>query len=207
MARRAGTFGGAAPPIRFTIGRASSPIKPADAMASLPINAFDAVVYLCLIVAVIFGFGSGLLRSLATIFAYVAAAPITLVLAPAVTPQLIERFQMSPAQVLLVVAAIFVVFGVVLGALFRRTISALVGPTPSFPDRLAGAVLGAVRIGLLAVLMVMIFDRIIPEDREPAWLSESRLRPILSQAGQMGLKSLPPDVADYIDRLKRARDL
>jgi membrane protein required for colicin V production len=176
-------------------------------MASLPINAFDAVVYLCLIVAVIFGFGSGLLRSLATIFGYVAAAPITVALTPAVTPQLIERFQMPPAQVLLAIAAIFVLFGFVLGALFRRTISALVGPTPSFPDRLAGAVLGAVRIGLLAVLIVVIFDRIIPEDREPAWLAESRLRPILSQAGQMGLKSLPPDVADYIDRLKRARDL
>lgn len=176
-------------------------------MAFLPINAFDAVVYLCLIVAVIVGFGSGLLRSLATIFGYVAAAPITVALVPGVAPQLIERFQMTPAQVLLVVAVIFISFGVVLGALFRRTISALVGPTPSLPDRLAGAILGAARIGLLAVLIVVIFDRIIPEDGEPPWLAESRLRPILSQAGQMGVKSLPPDVAEYIDRLKRARGL
>jgi len=57
------------------------------------------------------------------------------------------------------------------------------------------------------VLMVVIFDRIIPEHREPPWLTQSRLRPILSWAGQLGLKSLPPDVVNYIDRLKRARSL
>jgi membrane protein required for colicin V production len=68
-------------------------------------------------------------------------------------------------------------------------------------------VLGAVRILLLAVLMVLIFDRIIPADRQPAWLTESRLRPLLSVAGQQGLKSLPPDVTDYIDRLKRERGI
>ena len=176
-------------------------------MAALPINAFDAVVTLCLIVAVVFGFNSGLLRSLTTIFGYVAAAPLTVGLMPDVTPMLVERFQLTSAQLLLAVVAIFVVLGMILSALFRRTVSALVGPHPGALDRLAGAMLGAVRIVLLAVLMVVIFERIIPEDREPPWLAQSRLRPILSQAGQMGLKSLPPDVAAYIDRLKRARGI
>jgi membrane protein required for colicin V production len=37
-------------------------------MNDLPINLFDGAVYLCLAVAVIAGFRSGLLRSLATIF-------------------------------------------------------------------------------------------------------------------------------------------
>jgi membrane protein required for colicin V production len=59
----------------------------------------------------------------------------------------------------------------------------------------------------LAVLMVVIFDRIIPAGREPAFLTGSRLRPMLSQAGQAGLRSLPPDIADYIDRLKRERGI
>jgi membrane protein required for colicin V production len=72
---------------------------------------------------------------------------------------------------------------------------------------MAGALLGAVRVGLLAVLIVVIFDRIIPAGREPAFLKGSQLRPILSQAGRAGLKSLPPDIEDYIDRLKRQRGL
>jgi hypothetical protein len=61
--------------------------------------------------------------------------------------------------------------------------------------------------GLLAVLMVLIFDRIIPANRQPAFLAESRLRPILSMAGQQGLRSLPPDVTDFVDQLKRERGI
>ena len=57
------------------------------------------------------------------------------------------------------------------------------------------------------MLLVLIFDRIIPAGREPAFLRGSQLRPILSEAGRQGLRSLPPDVTDYIDRLKRERGI
>src|SRR5438552_3952218 len=55
------------------------------------------------------------------------------------------------------------------------------------------------------VALVVTFDRMIPPHGEPGFLKESRLRPALSWAGQRGLRSLPPEVADYIDRLKRER--
>ena len=66
-----------------------------------------------------------------------------------------------------------------------------------------GAVLGAVRIGLVAITLVLIFDRLVPIDRQPAFLTGSQLRPLLSTAGQKGFSSLPPDVAATIDRLKQ----
>jgi membrane protein required for colicin V production len=50
---------------------------------------------------------------------------------------------------------------------------------------------------------VLIFDQLVPADRQPAYLTGSQLRPLLSMAGQKGFKSLPPDVTAYIDRLKR----
>ncbi len=171
------------------------------------VNLFDAAVYLCLAVAIITGFRSGLLRSLATIFGYLAAAPVAVTAAPYISPMLIEQFKVPPAQTWLVFAALFLVIGFVLGALLRLAISELVGVDISLPDRMAGAMLGAIRIVLLAVLMVVIFDRIIPAGREPAFLAGSQLRPILSQAGQAGLKSLPSDIADYIDQLKKQRGL
>jgi membrane protein required for colicin V production len=67
--------------------------------------------------------------------------------------------------------------------------------------------LGAVRVALLAVVLVVIFDRIIPPDREPAFLTGSTLRPVLSAAGDAGLRSLPPDLIALIDRLKRRHGL
>lgn len=170
-------------------------------------NYFDLAVYICLFVAVVMGFNTGLLRSVATIIGYLSAMPFAVAIAPALSLFLSERFTMPRAQTWLVVFGVFVVTGMVLSALMRRAITGMIGPRVSIPDRLAGSALGAVRVGLLAVLMVVIFDRIIPPNVQPGFLTGSRLRPILSAAGQQGLKSLPPDVADYIDQLKRANGI
>jgi membrane protein required for colicin V production len=170
-------------------------------------NPFDATVCLIAFVAVIMGFHAGLLRSLATIFGYLCAAPLAVGAAPYFARVLNDQFHLPPAQNWLVPFGIFLVAGMVLSALLRLAVGELVSERISIPDRLAGAMLGAVRIGLLAVLMVVIFDRIIPPGREPAFLAGSQLRPILSQAGRAGLKSLPPEVADYIDRLKKERGI
>jgi len=170
-------------------------------------NIFDAAIYLALIVAVIAGFNSGLLRSLATILGYLCAMAIALASAPPLALVLADKFRTHPVPGWMVFGGIFLVTGIVLGALLRLAVNEMVGSTPSVPDRIAGSALGAVRIGLLAVVMVLIFDRIIPADRQPPFLADSHLRPILSKAGQQGLKSLPPDVADTIDRLKRERGL
>jgi len=173
----------------------------------LSTNPFDIAIYVCLILAVVMGFNAGLLRSLATIFGYLAAAPIAVAATPYLMPTLIAQFKVPPAQTWVVFAAVFLAIGFVISALLRLGISELVGPQVSIPDRMAGALLGAVRISLLAVLMVVIFDRIIPADREPAFLKGSQWRPVLSLAGRQGLKSLPPDITDYIDRLKRERGI
>ncbi len=168
-------------------------------------NTFDAAVYFVTLVAIVMGFRSGLLRSLATILGYVAAAPVAVETAPALSQFLGNRFTMPPAQDVLVLFGILLVTGMGFSALLRRAISDRVGPDIGIGDRLAGSALGAVRVGLLAVVIVLIFDRIVPANRQPAFLADSQLRPFLSMAGQMGLKSLPPNVADHIDRLKQAR--
>ena len=55
--------------------------------------------------------------------------------------------------------------------------------------------------------IVLVFDRIIPAGRDPEFLKGSKTRPVLSLAAQRGLRSLPPEITDYIDRLKRERGL
>jgi membrane protein required for colicin V production len=176
-------------------------------MASLPLNPFDAAVYICLFLAVVLGFMSGLLRSMATIIGYVAAMGLAVALAPRLSQLLAAQFNVPPAQSWVAFVMVFLAAGVLLSALLRYTVSELVGPNVSIPDRDAGAMLGAFRVAVLAVLLVMVFDRIIPADREPAFLQGSKWRPVLSKAGRQGLQSLPPEVADYIDRLKKQRGI
>jgi membrane protein required for colicin V production len=168
-------------------------------------NKFDTVVYVALMLAVVSGFNAGLLRSVATILGYLVAMPVAVTAMPYVSRALNDKLEPSVAGNPSLFFGVFLVTGIVLGALLRTAIAETVGPQISLPDRLAGSMLGAVRIALVAVTMVLIFDRIIPPDRQPAFLAGSRLKPILLAAGQQGLRSLPPDVTALIDQMKKAQ--
>jgi membrane protein required for colicin V production len=168
-------------------------------------NSFDAMVYLGLAVAVIAGFHAGFLRSLVTILAYLIAMPIAVWAMSLVSPRLAGNPAAPWAQNSLLFFVIFLAAGIGLGKLMRMALDETIGPETGIGDRLAGAALGAIRVGLVAITLVLVFDQLVPADRQPAFLAGSQLRPLLSVAGQKGFKSLPPDVAAYIDRLRQDR--
>jgi membrane protein required for colicin V production len=168
-------------------------------------NSFDAVVFLALIVATVTGFNAGLLRSAATILAYLIAMPIAVMMMSLVSTSTDGKLGSPLLQNSPLLFGIFLITGIVLGKFMRMAIDETVGPQAGIADRLAGAALGAMRIGLVAVTLVLTFDQLAPLGRQPAFLAGSQLRPLLSEAGQRGLKSLPPDVVAYIDRLKKDR--
>jgi membrane protein required for colicin V production len=167
-------------------------------------NAFDVVVYAVTAVAVVMGFKTGLLRSLATILGYVLAAPLSV----AITPRLAGVLPglATDDRLWLILIGLFLLIGIVVSALLRSAASGFIHNVGPF-DRVAGALLGAVRIVLVAIVVVLVFDRLIPADRQPPFLVGSHLRPYLSAAGQMGLRSLSPDLEESIDRLKREHGL
>ncbi|MDE2471159.1 MAG: CvpA family protein [Bradyrhizobium sp.] len=167
-------------------------------------NSFDVVVYLALAVAVVTGFRAGLLRSAITILAYLVAMPIAVWIMSLITPA-IGRGDAPLTQNSVLFFAIFLVAGMALGWLARMALDDAIGAETGLGDRLGGAILGAVRVGLVAVTLVLIFDQLVPTDRQPAYLTGSQLRPWLSMAGQKGFRSLPPEVTAYIDRLKHDR--
>lgn len=170
-------------------------------------NTFDVVVYAGLIVAAVTGFNAGLLRSAVTILGYLIAMPIAVWVTSLMSPQVAAKLASPLTQNSLLFLRSFLVAGIVLGKLLRMAIDDAVGPDVGFADRLSGATLGAVRVGLVAVTFVLIFDKLVPADRQPSYLAGSQLRPLLSQAGAKGFKSLPPDVAVYIDQLKKDRHI
>jgi membrane protein required for colicin V production len=178
-------------------------------------NSFDVVVVAVAIVVIVMGFSAGLLRSLATILGYLIAAPLAVAIAPLLNT-LIAGQHIMPSDPLssgqapsswLVLCITFIAAGIVISALLRAVVGEFAGHEIGLFDRLAGAALGAVRIGLIAVLIVVIFDRVIPAGRQPQFLANSRLRPYLSAAGQKGLQSLPPEIDDYIGQLRRQRGI
>jgi membrane protein required for colicin V production len=169
------------------------------------INSFDLVVYLALVIAACSGFRTGLLRSAITILAYLLAMPLAMGAVAAMSPQLQAPPDSPLSQNWLQFFAAFLVIGTALGKIGRMVLDGAIGPEAGLGDRLGGAALGATRAGLVAITLVLVFDRLVPLDRQPAFLEGSRLRPLFSLAGQMGFRSLPPELAAVIDRLKQER--
>ena len=164
-------------------------------------NSLDAAICIGLLIAVVTGFNAGLLRSGVTILAYLIAMPITIW-----AMSMLYRgsgIELSLTQNSPFFFGIFLVIGLVLGKFMRMAVDDAVGPSAGIGDRLGGATLGVVRVGLVAVTLVVVFDQLVPAGRQPAFLNGSQLRPLLSEVGQKGFKSLPPDVAVMIDRFKR----
>jgi membrane protein required for colicin V production len=170
-------------------------------------NSFDAVVCIGMVVAVVTGFNAGLLRSAVTILGYLLAMPIAVWIMSLVSPRFENKLGTPLTQNSLLFFGIFLVAGMVLGKLLRMALDEIIGPGAGIGDRLAGAALGAVRLGLVAITLVLIFDQLVPVDRQPAYLTGSQLRPLLSAAGQKGFRSLPPDVTATIDRLRKDRGI
>src|ERR1035437_346978 len=101
-----------------------------------------------------------------------------------VSPETDGKFSSPLIQNSLLFFGIFLIAGMVLGKLMRMALDETIGPGAGIGDRLAGAALGALRVGLVAITVVLIFDQLVPIDSQPAYLAGSQLRPLLSAAGQ-----------------------
>lgn len=170
-------------------------------------NSFDIAVCLGLIIAVVTGFKTGLLRSALTILAYLVAMPLALWAMSVISPRLGAGPASPLPQGWVLFFGIFLVAGMVLGKLARMALDDAIGNDAGIADRLGGAALGAVRVGMVATSLVLVFDQLLPVNRQPAFLNGSQLRPLFSAAGQMGFRVLHPDVAATIDRLKKERHI
>jgi membrane protein required for colicin V production len=172
-----------------------------------PMNYFDAAIYGAGAILIITGFSAGLLRGLVTIAGYIAAMPIAIWLTAVITPELSGKMSSPWNQNSQIFFVIFLTSGIVIGFGLRAAVNEMIGHDINIFDRLAGSFFGVARVLLIALTMVMVFDRLIPIDRQPGFLAGSKLKPILSSVGQKVLKTLPPDMVAYVDQLKREKGL
>ena len=82
-------------------------------------NSFDAVVYLGLVIAMVTGFNTGLVRSAVTILAYLVAVPIAIWAMSALSPPANGKVVSVFAQNGLVFFGVFLFAGMALGKLAR----------------------------------------------------------------------------------------
>jgi membrane protein required for colicin V production len=123
------------------------------------------------------------------------------------SPQVSDKLPLPFVQNPLLFFGAFIIIGMLLGKIARTALDDAIGSQAGVIDRVGGAVLGAVRVGLIAITLVLMFDQLLPANQQPAFVADLRLRPLLSAAGQLGVRSLPPDLMAAIDRLKKDRHI
>src|SRR4051812_27412238 len=120
-------------------------------------NSFDLAVYAALAIAIGFGFRTGLLGSAMTILAYLLAAPIAVALMPMIVPQIAGNPNSSFLQNWTWFFCIFAVVGMLFGYIGRLMLIDTIREA-GIGDRLGGAALGAIRVCLVAITLVLVFD-------------------------------------------------
>ena len=99
-------------------------------------NSFDAVVYLGLVIAMVTGFNTGLVRSAVTILAYLVAVPIAIWAMSALSPPANGKVVAAFAQNGLVFFGVFLFAGMALGKLARVMVDEATGLHAGPVDRL-----------------------------------------------------------------------
>jgi membrane protein required for colicin V production len=168
-------------------------------------NPFDITICLGLAAFMGLGFHSGFLRTLATILGYVAAAPVAMAATSYVSPALAGDAAPPWARNFALFFMVLLVAGVLVGRMLRHGLAELIGDDVGIADRIVGALFGVARVALVAVPVVVMFDRYVPVQRQPQFFAGSKLRPYFSAAGQRGIDALPADATAYLDKLSRDR--
>jgi membrane protein required for colicin V production len=156
----------------------------------------DAALLAALLVSVLLGLVRGLVYELMGLAGWVVAYFAAAWLAPQAAPYIPVGV---PGSALNHSAALLACFIAVLVAwgLLARVMSLLVKATPlSFLDRVLGAVFGALRGGVLLLLVATVVA-LTPAAQSPAWQA-STAAPLLTGAVK-GVKTLlPPDLARWL---------
>ena len=146
-------------------------------------NTFDAVVYFGLVIAMVTGFNTGLVRSAVTIVAYLVAVPIAIWAMSALSPPANGKVVSAFAQNGLVFSGVFLFAGMALGKLARLAVDEATGARrASGPPlrRCAGRGArrpdcGHDRCGLRPARADFL---------QPQWLTGSKLRPCSRRPGR-----------------------
>jgi len=168
-------------------------------------SAFDIAVGLGLVAFMALGFHTGLLRSLASILGYVAATPLAVAATSYVSPALAGDAAPPWARNFALFFVVLLAVGAAVGRLLRHGLTELLGEDIDIVDRIVGALFGALRLGVVVLPVVVMFDRYVPTDRQPSFFAGSKLRPYFSAAGELGIKTLPAEATAYLDKLNRDR--
>jgi membrane protein required for colicin V production len=161
---------------------------------NLHVTFIDFAVVAIVIVSTVYAVYRGFVRETLSIFALIAAAFASLYFAPGLVPFL-RNWTSSPwLGVLIAYAAVFLVVLIPLSFMSYRFSESVRRSPVGAIDRSLGLPFGVVRGLVIVGLLYIIFGLIVPIPKQPDWMNNARLLPLIQSSSDV-LLSLIPDRA------------
>jgi membrane protein required for colicin V production len=170
----------------------------------MPVSPLDLAVLAIILVSALLASVRGFTREVLAIVSWAAAAVAALYFHPQVLPYTKQYISNPTVALIAAIAAVFLVSLIVVSLITVKIsdfiLDSKIGPL----DRSLGFLFGAARGALIAVVAFMFFTWLIPDKGQPAWVKDSRTRPLLESSGQALVSLLPddPESAPFLQRLK-----
>jgi membrane protein required for colicin V production len=164
---------------------------------SLSVNFIDCLIVLIIVVSAGYATWRGFIWETLTIFAWAAAAFSCLYFGPYLIPMtkslVSTQWLASVIAYAAVFLAVFIPFAFMSHRFSQGVKNSPIGPL----DRAAGFAFGVVRGLVIVSVAYMAFTYFVPIRKQPAWLTEARLMPIVQDTAEILLTVVPGKAHDY----------
>jgi membrane protein required for colicin V production len=144
----------------------------------------------------------GFTREILAIASWTAAAVAAIYFHPLVLPYVKPYISKDVLALAASAAIVFFVTLIVVSLITVRLSDAILDSKVGALDRSLGFVFGAVRGLLLCVIAFVFFSWLVPENTQPIWVKNARMRPLLQSTGDELMAMLPDDPEGLLAKLK-----
>lgn len=159
-------------------------------MGAMSFSFVDVVVVAVILVSAGFAMWRGFVQESLSIFAWAAAAFASLYFGPSVSALLTGTLS-GWAAILAGYASVFLVVVIPLSFLSYRMAESVRHSPVNTLDRTLGMVFGVVRGLAIVGILYLVFSMIVPIPRQPGWMTQARLLPLIQSSGQVILAMIP----------------
>lgn len=170
------------------------------------LTAFDIIVLLFVTITVIYALMKGLTTMLLTVLAWVGAIIVTLYAMPYAT-DFAQGFIQPTTLANVIALPVLFIGSLIILKLIASAIGSRVrtGPIGAL-DRSLGAALGLFLGAVLVSTAYLFFSGIVSEKRQPDWIQEAQLKPLVSYGAAMVAKT-GPELFSQVEKIDEGQDL
>ena len=169
----------------------------------MPVSLLDLIVLGIVFISAVLAMMRGFTREVLAIVSWVAAAAAAYLLHPYVKPYLDPYISNATASLAASIGVVFLLTLIIVSIFTVKFSDFILDSKIGALDRSLGFVFGTARGLLICVIGYAFFAWLVPPDKQPTWVRDSKTKPLLESSGESLMAMLPQDLDTQLNRLRR----